>query len=438
MVEDLPLQRPGMPRKPLRLVGLGCGGRTLTYCSLAARHPDRYVVVAGADPIELRVDALRRASGNPEFRSFRDDHELFAAGLLGDVCVIGTQDAYHVEPAMRAMELGYDLLLEKPIAPSPAEIVALLAAARRLGRKVLVCHVLRYAPINERIQGLLKAGAVGEVVSIDAREGVEPWHQCHSYVRGHWSVTGKCTPMLIAKSCHDLDLISWFAGSPCERVSSHGRLHHFRQENAPPGAPSRCTDGCPAGDRCPYNALRYVGDRRHWLYVMDGHQTATDEQITDWLRTSPWGRCVYRCDNDAVDRQVVAMQFAGGVTATFTMTAFDSGRSATICGTRGVLRAGEVVRRLCGRDIVVEPFEGKPEFYDALEQAGGYDGHGGGDVGLVGAMDREFARPAGEMRSGLEVSVESNLIGYAAEQARRAGTVVDMAAYRRGLMAALP
>ena len=420
---------------PLRLVGLGCGGRTRTYCTLAAEHPDLYQIVAGADPIPARVEELRRLSGQPHFRAFRDDKELFAAGKLGDICIIGTQDAYHVEPALRAMELGYDLLLEKPIAPAPQDILLLLAASRRLGRKVMVCHVLRYAPINEKVKSLLDADAVGELVTLDAREGVDPWHQAHSYVRGHWAVTARSTPMLVAKSCHDLDLLSWYAARPCVRVASHGSLRHFTQAQAPAGAPARCTDGCPVGDTCPYNALRYLDSRRKWLFVMDGHENASDEEVLSWLKSAPWGRCVYRCENDAVDRQVVALEFSDGLTATFTMTAFDIGRDLVVAGTKGVLRAGETVRKLTGHDIVVTRFDARPEFYDVPVLSGGYDSHGGGDTGLVAALHREFHLAPENMRTGLEASVESHLIGYAAEDSRHTSQVVDLATYRAAFTA---
>jgi predicted dehydrogenase len=420
-----------MKQHPLSLVGVGCGGRTLTYCGLAARQPDRYRLIAGADPLARRVNKLAGMSQNPGFRAFASDAELFAAGRLADVAIIGTQDAYHVEPALRAMEVGYDVLLEKPIAPNPSDILKLEAAAIRLGRKVMVCHVLRYSPFYEKVKEILETGILGDIVSVDAREGVGAWHQSHSYVRGHWAVSGKATPMLIAKSCHDLDIIAWLVGCPCEEVSSFGSLQHFTAAHAPEGAPARCTDGCPVGDTCFYNALHYAGRQRVWLqWVMDGSDDAGEAEVAAWLKTSPWGRCVYRCDNDAVDHQVLAMRFAGGATATFTMTAFDSGRDITICGTCATLRGGESVKSQSGHDIIVQEHSGNTTRYGVRIEEGGYGGHGGADTGLVNALDREMRKPMGEMRSGLPASIESHLIGYAAEESRHSGQTVNLAGFR--------
>lgn len=423
-------------KSPLRLVGVGCGGRTRTYCELAAKLPDRYRVVAAADPTPARVEMIRKASCNPDFRGFKTDDELFAAGKIADICIIGTQDSYHVEPALKAMETGYDILLEKPIADDPAEIVRLLQAAERLGRKVLVCHVLRYSPFYVKVKQILESGILGDIVTIDAREGVMPWHQAHSYVRGHWAVTGKATPMLIAKSCHDMDIISWMVNRPCTSVSSFGSLTHFTAANRPEGAPDRCTDGCPVADTCIYNAALYTSRQRGWLqWVMDNGLKATSAEVIEWLKTSPWGRCVYACDNDAVDHQVVAMEFEGKCTGTFTMTAFDSGRDLVICGTKGRLRGGDNIKSMSGQDIVVNLHTGDAIRYGVNSDVGGYDGHGGGDPGLVHAIDLEMAKPAREMRSGLHASVESHLIGYAAEESRRTGKTVELASYREQLAA---
>ncbi len=423
-----------MTGKILSIVGVGCGGRTLTYCGLAAPEPHRYKIVGGADPNRLRVEELRKLSRNPGFRAFSSDKELFAAGKIADICIIGTQDSYHVEPALAAMKAGYDIVLEKPIARNPSEILLLLDRAEKLGRKVLVCHVLRYSPFYEKVKEIVASGVLGEIVTLDAREGVGAWHQAHSYVRGHWAVKSKATPMIVAKSCHDMDIISWMMGHPCRQISSYGYLSHFKSENAPQGAPFRCTDGCPFAPSCRYNALLYLDLHRAWLsYVMDGTGTVSNDEIRDWLSVSPWGRCVYHCDNDVVDHQVVMMDFDGGATATFTMTAFDEGREIAICGTKARLKGGESVRNMGGHDIVVEEHSGGKTCHDILIRSGGYGGHGGADSGLVQHLDLEFSKPAQEMRSGLHASVESHMMGFAAEESRISGRPVNLEEYRKML-----
>ena len=329
-------------RQPLKLACIGCGARAQTYTALAAQQPERFQIVAGADPVPARLEKIRGISGRADFQAFGSAEALLAAGKLADVVIIATQDNDHYAPCCRALELGYNVLLEKPIATHPAQVLDIERRARKADRRVMVCFVLRFSAFYRKVKEILQSGAIGDIVSIQASEGVEPWHQAHSFVRGHWSVVAKSSPMILSKCCHDTDIVHWLVGRPCRRIASFGSVDFFRAARAPAGAPARCTDGCPAGDTCPYNALRYTTDKRDlWLpMVFDRAQTASVEEIQAWLRTSPWGRCVYHCDNDAVDRQVLAMEFDGGITGTFTMTAFENGRHLEIYGTRGVLNGG--------------------------------------------------------------------------------------------------
>ncbi len=417
--------------KRLRLAAIGCGGRTYTYLSLAAQEPDHYEIVAAADPQPGRVERIRTLSGNPSFRAFRNDAEILAVDRLADIMVIGTQDSFHFEPCQRALEKGYDILLEKPIATSPEEVLALARLADRLGRRVLVCHILRYTPFYRKIKEILDSGIVGDIITLNAIESLGPWHQAHSYVRGHWAVTEKTSPMIVAKSCHDLDICSWLIGSPCKSVSSFGGLTHFTPQNAPLGAPARCTDGCPVGHTCNFNALLYATRERAWLSsVYDEEAGAPLEQIRAWLRTSPWGRCVYRCDNTAVDHQVACMRFANEVTATFTMTAFDAGRCIEIYGTRGFL-TGRNERQTEGADILfIQHHTYNRTRWNVTSPVGGYAGHGGGDPGLIHALYEEMNKPdAADMASSIQRSVESHLMGFAMEASRLTGKTVDMADY---------
>jgi predicted dehydrogenase len=247
--------------------------------------------------------------------------------------------------------------------------------------------------------------------------------------------------MILSKCCHDTDIVHWLVGRQCRRIASFGSLDFFRPERAPAGVPARCTDGCPVGDTCPYIALRYAGDLREpWLgMIYDRARDATPEEITTWLRTSPWGRCVYRCDNDAVDRQVLAMEFEGGVTGTFTMTAFENGRHLEIYGTRGVLKGGETYRKHFGAHLVLFPHEGEPVRYTVQAEDGGYELHGGGDAGLVNALYDEMTKPPGApLEAGLDSTVHSHLIAFAAEEARLTGRVVDLEEFHKAIAAGNP
>jgi predicted dehydrogenase len=421
--------------KPLTVACIGCGARAQTYTQLAARRPDRFQIVAGADPVPERVEKIRRISARADFRGFGHAEELLAAGKIADVMIVATQDNDHFEHCRGALEAGYDVLLEKPIATRMPQVLEIQRLAARAGRRVMVCFVLRFAAFYRKAREIIDSGAIGQLVSIQASEGVGPWHQAHSFVRGHWAVAGESSPMIISKCCHDTDIMHWLVRRPCVRVASFGSLGFFRPEQAPAGAPGRCTDGCPVGDACPYNALRYTTDMRAgWLAMAyDRARDASTEEIVQWLRTSPWGRCVYRCGNDAVDRQVLALEFEGGVTGTFTMTAFDSGRHLEIFGTRGVLKGGETYRKHFGAHLVLLPHEGDPIRYTVQAEDGGYELHGGGDAGLVNALFDEMTRPAGTpLEAGLDSTVQSHVIGFAAEQSRITGRTVDLEAFRAG------
>jgi predicted dehydrogenase len=413
--------------EPLEIAVIGCGGRGLTYLSLAAKNPQKYRVVAGADPDELRLDKAERASLNPGFRRFRDADAILSEPRLADVMIIATQDVFHRKHSIAAMEKGYDLLLEKPIAPNAGDVKAIREVAQRLGRRVMVCHVLRYTAFYKKLKSLIDSGILGEVVSINATEGVEAWHQAHSYVRGHWSVRETSSPMILAKSCHDLDIIRWLVGGKCQSLSSYGGLRHFKRDNMPDGAPERCLSGCPVGDACIYNAERYLTDKSWWLFVASLPEDADAATRREWVHASPWGRCVYRCDNDVVDHQTVNLLFENQVTVTFTMTAFEEGRHIEIFGTKARLIAGGRVREGYGCDILIKfhASDQEPMRVSIGANNGGYGSHMGGDSALVDALYEEMrGKDASQMTSSLDVSVESHDIAFAADESRLSGKAV--------------
>jgi predicted dehydrogenase len=433
--------------KRLKLAGIGCGGRTRTYLSLAAeRMNQQFEVVAAADPRIERAEWLRRyAEDKTGFRVFSSDAALLAEDKLADIVVIGTQDSYHVKPCIEAMRKGYDVLLEKPISPNLTEVIALEREAVKLGRRVVVCHVLRYAPFYRKVKEIIASGALGEIRSLNATEGVGPWHFAHSYVRGHWRNKSLSSPIIIAKSCHDMDIISWIMDDECVSASSFGSLSYFNSAHAPSGAPARCTDGCPHVATCRYNALRYLDSERKWLqYVFDTEgakvaegASASDDEVREWLKTSNWGRCVFRCDNDAPDHQTAQFLFKSGQTATFTVTAFDGGRNLEIYGTKGCLKGGHALRHQAGTDadiLVMDHQTGRTTRHCVDVREGGYDGHGGGDHGLVSHLYAEMTKknPA-EIESSITRAIQSHIMGFAAEESRVTGETIEIAEFLRKL-----
>lgn len=408
--------------KALSIAILGCGSRGRTYARIASSLGDRYEITAATDIVPGRTATVAGLSKPGVTQTFASADEFFAAGKLAEVLIIATQDADHVGHATAALHAGYDILLEKPAADSREDCEALDELARTLGRRIALCFVLRYSPFYATVKHFIESGRLGKIITLSATEGVEPFHQGHSFVRGHWAKKSNSTPMIVAKCSHDADLICWLTDSSPRSVSSIGKLSWFRAENAPQGAPPRCTDGCPAAGSCMYDAHRYLTDKRRWLaMVMDGADVADDAQIHDFLHTSPWGRCVYQCDNDVVDHQIVTTELENGITASLVMTAFDQGRAIEIHGTLGSLRGGDPAHaagapELWFREHATETLEPIP-----VEKTGndGYAGHGGGDFGLIQALESLFSGPD-SLPPGLD-GLAGHRLAYLAEDSRVAG-----------------
>lgn len=406
-----------MPQVELALVGAGDRGTTYTkYATIDGRA--RLAAVAEPDP--RRRKAL--LAEHPDAVGFGDWRELAEQPRLADAVVIATLDAGHVEPAVRFAELGYHILLEKPMAVRLEDCRRIVSAAERAGVVFTVCHVMRYTPYTHALKAVIDSGRLGEVVTIEHLEPVGWWHHAHSYVRGNWRRSDEATFMLLAKSCHDLDWLTYVMGRRVTRVSSFGGLKHFTAENQPAGAADRCVDCAVAAD-CPYDAQRiylpFVGGRQRWPLSVLSEDT-TEAGVLRALREGPYGRCVYACDNDVVDHQVVNLDFDGGATASFTMTAFSpmSPRKTRIFGTRGFLEGD-------GAKLTVTDFvTGNVEVIDTNPPE---DGHGGGDQGLVTAfLDALSGNDRSPVLSGPRESLHSHEIAWAAEESRLTGTVVTL------------
>ena len=411
----------------LTIAVLGCGSRGRTYSKIIGTYGDRYRLTAAADLVATRRETVTSFAPEGGVRQFENAEDFFAAGKLADVVIVATQDSQHFGHAMTALELGYDIVLEKPAADSLERCEELDRRARELGRRIVPCFVLRYTPFYSTVKQVIDSGRLGRVISIRSHEGVEPYHQAHSFVRGHWANTQSSSPMIVAKCSHDADLLCWFGGAPLRAISSHGDRSWFREENAPEGAPARCTDGCPAAETCLYNAHHYLNGKRRWLsMVMDGWETADDEKILHFLKTSPWGRCVYHCDNDTVDHQVLACELTNGVTATHTMTAFDCGRSIEIYGTLAALKGGDTAKQAGAPELWLRHHSSGAIEEVPVSQPGdaGYAGHGGGDQGLVDALAGLF-RGETAVPIGLD-GLAGHRLAYLAEEARVSGQRVTV------------
>ena len=417
------------------VIGAGNRGRAV-FGAYALRHPERMRVVAVAEPHAERRAAFARAHSLPRERTFADWRELAAARPPARAAIVATGDTEHVEPALALLGAGYHLLLEKPIAPDAADCVRVVDAAERARRILQIGHVLRYTAFYARVQEIVASGRLGALALIDLREHVSYWHMAHSYVRGKFRKRALAAPFVLAKSCHDLDLLAWLAGSASARLASFGSLGVYRAELAPAGAPERCSAACPVQATCPWDAERFYlspDERlaRHWPWSDLSPDPGRDARARA-LASSDYGRCVFRCDNDVADHQVVAVEFENGVAATLGVhgSASEERRTVRISGShgelRGVLHTGEIELSRHGSlereqiRIEASPF-----------------GHSGGDQGLLDHFCDVVARDAAdEVRASGRVALESHLMGFAAERARLEHRTLDMAAFREEVRAA--
>ncbi len=411
--------------RPVTVIIIGCGNRGRTYAGYAKKYPAGMKVVGVSDILDHRKDYLGDQHNVPPEMRFGHFREVFASGKkLADAVVIATPDDRHYEPCMKALDLGYDVLLEKPVAPTPKECTAIREKTKKTGRIVAVCHVLRYSPYFMAMREVIQSGAIGKVVSIQHMEPIQYAHMAHSYVRGNWRREDETTPIILAKSCHDLDILRWMIDKPCKHIAADGSLSFFKKENAPEGAPKYCTDGCPHQKECPYDAVEIYTHLKQHLGVFDLHGKKDPELILSRLkdpRYNSYARCVFHCDNDQPDHYVAEMVFDGDVTASFTMDAFSpkGGRRTRVMGTMGFIE-GDMKEFIVTDFLTRTPKIWNMNVAEIPEYA--KSGHGGGDLRLVRdwleAVDRHDAN---HLSSSIDVSIESHLMGFAAERSRRSG-----------------
>ena len=405
--------------RPVSVIIIGAGSRGQTYARYAGKFPEAMQVVGVSDTNALRRNTVAKRYKIQKENIFGDFHKVFARPKFADAVVIATPDFLHYEPCMTALAMGYDVLLEKPVAQTEKECKAILAQAKRYDRIVAVCHVLRYAPYFEALRKVVKSGAIGDLVSIQHMEPIQYAHMAHSYVRGKWCDSKKTTPIILAKSCHDLDIIRWIVDKPCRTITADGSLYYFRPENAPADAPARCTDGCPHESTCPYSAIDIYVRRKKHLRVFDLADNKDEAAIMEKIRTTEFGRCVFRCDNDQCDHYVTNMVFDDGITASFTMDAFTpwGGRRTRIMGTRGFIE-GDM------KKFTVYDFRtGRKRVWDKkVSEVAEYRGagHGGGDFALArDFVEAVAAHDPSRLSSTIDASIESHVMGFKAEKSRK-------------------
>lgn len=465
----------------IELILIGAGNRGAeAYGPFALVYPEKIRFVAVAEPDDEKRKRFARQHGIPRDLQFRNWQEIFDQPQMGQAVLICTQDWLHVDPAITAMRKGYDVLLEKPMATTLKDCQVLVQVSEETEKQLHICHVLRYTHHFEKIHEILESGILGRIVNISHRENVSWWHMAHSFVRGNWGNSQKSSPMILAKCCHDLDLLTWFTGQQCETISSKGNLFHYRKENQPSDAPERCLENCPHADSCQYYApdfyekmtpmfrsisrhakpihrlaihlnekapdliraasnisplLKKLSDHRGWPVnvlvpnIADLSPREATQAIRAALINGPYGRCVYSCDNDVVDSQVVLMQFKDGTPVSLTMHGHSNTeyRTTRIEGTEGSLYS-----EFGGGGSFVETRDhksGKVTRFNTTTSVAA--GHGGGDFRLMDNFWR--AMHGNQLNQGISTArkaLESHIMAFAAEDARLTGETVNLKNYR--------
>lgn len=414
--------------RPVTAITCGAGSRGNVYGNYAANFPNQIKIVGVAEPIALRNERYTKKHDIPAENRFPTWERVFDRPKFADAVIITMPDDLHYEPCMRALSMGYDVLLEKPMAQTAQQCRDILALSKKTGRIVAICHVLRYSPYFVKMKKMIGDGSIGELVSIQHMEPIEHIHMSHSYVRGNWHDSKKTTPIILAKSCHDLDILRWMIGKPSESIAAMGSLKWFRSENAPAGSTARCLDGCAAEAGCPYSAKKVYLDTDSWRYVFDlpEEKEKQADAVREYLRTTNYGRCVYRMENDQPDHYVTSIKFAGDVTAAFSMEAFTgySGRRTRVMGSMGDL-VGDM------EELTLHDFRTNESktFIPKAEDVENYknSGHGGGDWFLMRDFVKAVAtQDQAALTSTIDQSIESHLMGFAAEESRLNGQIVSV------------
>lgn len=404
------------------IIGAGARGNHI-FAELMATRETGWAVAGVVEPNDARRESFRRRHDLPENRTFASVDELLAADRIADFVFICTPDPTHYDLCVAVSAKGYDVLLEKPIATSLPDCLALIDVERTYGNRIFVAHVLRYSPFFRTLRDLIASGEYGGVRSLQLTEMIGHWHFAHSYVRGNWRRRADSAPIVLTKCSHDLDIMTWLL--PEERVasvSSVGSLSYFRSEMAPAEAAERCVD-CALQRTCLYSATEfYLSDRQGWPYdvVAPGDNTVAGRQAA--IANGPYGRCVWHCDNDVCDNQSVTLQFESGIHATLGLYAHtaDVTRRITV-----LLDEAEINGDLHRGEIAVSTFTGQPGVTRPLSPPlPSGDHHGGGDLALLRTLYEhvEFGEYS-EVMTSLHTSVTSHVLAFLADDSRLGGGV---------------
>ncbi|MGB4660838.1 MAG: Gfo/Idh/MocA family oxidoreductase [Mobilitalea sp.] len=408
----------------MKLALIGAGQRGMIYAEYAFQSK-RAEIVAVVEPDEARRKAAADKFQIPADKQFVSAKELYEQGKIADAIIIASMDRNHYADTMGALELEYDILLEKPISPSPKECMDIQKKANEKECKVIVCHVLRYTAFFAAIKEIIDSKELGKVISIQHNENIGNFHMAHSFVRGNWRRSDLSSSLIMQKSCHDMDILAWLVGAEAKRISSFGSLKYFKEENAPENSSDRCLS-CKVADGCRFDARKaYLPILGTWPATVLS-QDQSEEGVLKAIEAGPYGKCVYRCDNTVCDNQVVLIEFDNEVTVSFNLSGFTNKISRTL---KVMCENGEIRGDTDKNVIEVTHFSANAiDAYETkvihTEESAG--GHGGGDYRLMEDFLTMMETRNGKSRSSVNKSVESHIMAYAAEEARITGRVISI------------
>jgi len=415
--------------KTVTAIMIGAGDRGLrAYGIYAENQPEDIKFIAVADIDEEKRKKFAEVHGIADEMIFDSWDPVFAKGKFADAVFICTNERFHAVPAKLAMKKGYHIFLEKPIATDPETCLEIGELAEKYDKTFILGYVLRHTPFFSKIKELLDSGVIGKMRTIQHTENVGIDHYSHSFVRGVYNKENNAGPMILSKSCHDMDIMNFFTGSKCERIASFGSKSFFSRENAPEGTPDRCTDGCPISDKCRFFAPRmYLSEKDGFNVDVISVDTSPKAKMQA-LHEGPYGRCVYKCDNDVLDQQVISMEYGNGVNVSFVMNSFSFAcdRRIRIMGTDGEIRG-----HFGKNQIEIYNFHTRDvELYQVNTVV---DRHGGGDYYIMNEFIKMVRTGLRSELTNMAGSTSSHIMCFASEKARKEGRVIYLEEYMNEL-----
>ncbi|MGG7164904.1 Gfo/Idh/MocA family protein [Clostridium ihumii] len=408
-----------MGKIKIALIGAGARGM-YAYAPYVKANPEIVEFVAVAEPNETRRNQFKEEYNIKDESVFDTWEKLLEGEKLGDAIIIANNDESHYEPTKIALEKGYHVLLEKPMSNKLDHIVKLGELAKKYSNQVfMICHVLRYTPFFSELKKIIDSKELGQLINIQHNENIAHWHFAHSFTRGNWRNSDETSPLILAKSCHDMDLLLWFAESNCRKIASFGHLSHMNSKSFKEGMADRCLD-CNFKNQCPYSAVKlYLGEKPIFKTVV--HPIPTKENLEEALRTGPYGRCVYKCDNNVVDHMVTILEFENNITATFNLSAFtdECNRTLKLMFTHGEVRAHD------GKNIIEVKNFNESEWKTVVPEVV-KSGHLGGDTEIMKNFINIIRGENGQVKTSALTSVESHIMAFAAEHSRLNSEVVNV------------